>query len=144
MDSNCRGKTCSFFERLKFSERSLRTQTHITSQSYFLRMALAACGYKPTSQKKRYSCLAQTVHLLRIWAVLKLTKSTTDHFVLQILQKENGCNILYTIKISMAPSYSWLSILILLFLCSVTFDKQIASGTVMLNQNLSMMSFVSV
>ena len=100
--------------------------------------SISSLWIKTHAPKGKIFVLSSNSSLVENLSCIEVDRSTTDRFVLQILQKENGWYVLSSIKILTVPSYSWLSILLLLFLSSVTFGKEIASGTVMLNQNLDM------
>ena len=100
--------------------------------------SISSLWIKTHAPKGKIFVLSSNSSLVENLSCIEVDKSTTDRFVLQILQKENGWYVLSTIKILTVPSYSWVSILLLLFLSSVTFGKEIASGTVMLNQILRM------
>lgn len=94
--------------------------------TYFLRMtSISSLWIQTHVPKGKIFVLSSNSSLVENLSCIEVDKSTTDHFVLQILQKENGCNVLSSIKILTVPSYSWLSILLLLFLSSVTFGTVI-------------------
>lgn len=90
------------------AEISVKDPWGLMSQSYFLKLTAISSEpvkYNPHVPKEKIFVLSSNSSLLRIWGSIEVDKSPQS-FVLQILQKGKW-NILSTMKMLIAPSYSW-------------------------------------